>query len=107
MMVSIRETLKDDTLLSCSSIYQSELLVGPLLTTIISGTREAWTVFFTNQTGPAATIVSGDREPAFKEVFSGMNGMVAVVVDLTAALAGIRAFTAAKMFPSGAKRPSR
>jgi hypothetical protein len=62
-----------------------------LLNTIISGMAQAWFVCFPEQDDPAAMIVRKGGGESFEAVFGTMQQKhVAIVVDLTAVLQGLR-----------------
>ncbi len=84
-------------LLRVAALIRTELLTkGParrgLLGRAARGEVRAWFVSFSDQDEPTAMILLGDAAESFAAVFSKMKTKsVAIVIDLTAALKGLRA----------------
>jgi hypothetical protein len=62
-----------------------------MLGKIIRGEKQAWLVNFPGQDDPSALIVQGEGGESFEAVFTQMKKeSVALVIDLTSALKGLR-----------------
>jgi hypothetical protein len=83
-------------MLRIALVVRGELLVGfggrrRILDHILHGRSQGWLVIFPEQDDPVAVLLQGGSVDSFAEVFAKMkNKAVALVIDLTAALKGLR-----------------
>jgi hypothetical protein len=83
-------------MLRIALVVRGELLVGlggrrRILDHILHGRSQGWLVIFPEQDDPVAMLLQRKSVDSFAEVFAKMkNKAVALVIDLTAALKGLR-----------------